>query len=279
MLACLVPSAFSEKHPFDILVVDDSEIGRKLTSHHLRSLGYAPAEAADGFEAVRMTAQRLYELIFMDLRMPGMDGRETLLRIFKEWRGPRRPFVIALTAEILDEERRQCIEVGMVGFLTKPCEPQNLIEAIGNLRKTPGAPALVAESPRAQEDWEQASVVNPAALRALRILPGAKKPTLLEELFETFCRETPQTLIELSKVAEAKDWPHVRRLLHQLTGNFDILGAPRMARLCRACSAVAKEAELSGSDASLPRLLEDFEPNFKALLGELEKWVKPSAVS
>jgi len=266
--------AFALRHPFRVLAVDDSEIGLKLTVRLLRNLGYEPDQAASGTVALRMAAARPpespYELIFMDLRMPEMDGRETMIELRKLAHGGGA-FVVALTAEISELERRRCLEAGMSDFLTKPCRSDELAETIRTLshsRREPApqqvlAPALA--SPAAVR-WEEAVVLDGAMIVPLRALPGTAYPMLLEELYESLRRDTPGTFGHAAEALRAGDLAELRHHLHQLTGNFEVVGARRMALFCRACSDAARREDFS----EMKFLFEHFDSNYAALRVRLE---------
>jgi len=261
--------AFALRHPFRVLAVDDSEIGLKLTVRLLRNLGYEPDQAASGTAALRMAAARPpespYELIFMDLRMPDMDGRETMIELRKLEHGGGA-FVVALTAEISELERRRCLEAGMSDFLTKPCRSDELAETIRTLFHSQREPAVKPASVSARVSqatvrWEEAVVLDGAMIAPLRALPGTAYPMLLEELYESLRRDTPGTFRHAAEALRTGDLAELRHHLHQLTGNFEVVGGRRMALFCRACSDAARREDFS----EIKFLFEHFDSNYAAL--------------
>jgi CheY-like chemotaxis protein len=131
-----------------ILVAEDNEINALLALSLLTRLGHRPTMAATGNAAVDawMTTQAAggrFDLVLMDVHMPGSDGIEATRRIRAteaESRGPRTP-IIALTANAFDEDREACIAAGMDGFLTKPLDRERLA---GALAGTPTAASIAA---------------------------------------------------------------------------------------------------------------------------------------
>jgi CheY-like chemotaxis protein/HPt (histidine-containing phosphotransfer) domain-containing protein len=267
--------AFAQRHPMDILVVDDSEIGRKLTAQILRRLGYEPVQAASGPEALERFAEKPegFGLVFMDLRMPGMDGCETVRHILERIGNGSKPMVIALTAEISEKERQRCLASGMADFLTKPCRPDELMAAIrranGGANDRAHARSDVRAEGAPRRRWEDAEMLDPATVRSLRLLPGAVRPTLLEEMVESLERETPETCRLIVAARAAGDNGALRDLLHRLTGNFEVIGAIQVARLCRAAS----EASARGDASALDRLLDEIEARFEVVRRMLAKEV------
>ena len=108
-----------------VLIVDDNPTNLKLASDVLASEGFAVDSARDAEEARRLLAQRLPDMILMDIALPGMDGL-TLTRLLKaESRYARIP-IVALTADVVETGRQACQDVGMDGFLTKPIDTAEL---------------------------------------------------------------------------------------------------------------------------------------------------------
>lgn len=112
-------------HPPKILVVDDNSTNRQLIRLLLRHLGHKADEAVNGFEGVEKATATTYDLIFMDLGMPGMDGFEATQRIR---RGPHgsEPMIVALIAHALAEHRERSLEAGMDAYLNKPVNKTDL---------------------------------------------------------------------------------------------------------------------------------------------------------
>jgi len=111
-----------------ILVAEDNEVNWMVIQRHLEHLGCCPDRASNGREAVDRVEQGDYDVVFMDLLMPEMDGLAATHEIRKR-KGDRRPRIIALTASVLTEEQHKCSEAGMNGFLTKPVKSGE-IEAV-----------------------------------------------------------------------------------------------------------------------------------------------------
>jgi CheY-like chemotaxis protein/anti-sigma regulatory factor (Ser/Thr protein kinase) len=113
-----------------VLAVDDDAVGRQLVQTILRGGGYQVQVVDSGQAAVEAVEQARYDLILMDLRLPGMDGLETTRRIRAlEQPGAHVP-ILALTAHALAEERDRCFGAGMDDFVTKPIEAESLIGVV-----------------------------------------------------------------------------------------------------------------------------------------------------
>lgn len=111
-----------------VLIVDDDPTGRKLCRLQLDRLGFETATAENGTEAVTLCADRKFDVILMDVQMPGMDGFSATRAIRKHEKS-RTP-IIALTANAMPEDREKSLEAGMDDYVTKPMKVPMLLRAI-----------------------------------------------------------------------------------------------------------------------------------------------------
>jgi signal transduction histidine kinase/ActR/RegA family two-component response regulator len=119
-----------EGRPMRVLVVDDHDINRRAIQLILQPLGCDIATAADGMAALKICEDTAFDLIFMDVRMPELDGRETTRRI-RAGNGPNATVpVIAVTADTAPEDIAACTAAGMTYFVPKPITPPMLLGAI-----------------------------------------------------------------------------------------------------------------------------------------------------
>jgi CheY-like chemotaxis protein len=110
-----------------ILVVDDIKMNQVIITKMLSKLGISPDLAVNGLEAVEHASQQQYDIIFMDCRMPVMDGFEATKRLRSaEYRNP----IVALTAGTTTEERQNCYDVGMDDILSKPYTAKDLTQTL-----------------------------------------------------------------------------------------------------------------------------------------------------
>ncbi len=115
--------------PATILVVDDIESNRKLVAEYLDNSDISVIEAGTGEKAISLAVRHMPDVILMDIRMPVMDGYETLKRIRSVGRIKHLP-VIAVTASGMMEDRERVAESGFEGFLAKPVKRTDLFRAL-----------------------------------------------------------------------------------------------------------------------------------------------------
>lgn len=124
-------------HPLRILLVDDNSSNLIVAEKHVEALGHSALIAQSAIYALEALQRETYDIIFMDIRMPGMDGLETTRRIRSGQGGEanRDVHIIALTAYGLDGDRDRCLEAGMNDYLSKPVLRSALAAAIQAYRE------------------------------------------------------------------------------------------------------------------------------------------------
>jgi CheY-like chemotaxis protein len=118
---------------FRILVVEDNATNRMIATKLLESLGGEVATAADGYLGVEAAAQGGFDLILMDVQMPGIDGLEAARRIRALGGAAAQTPIVALTANVLAHQRRAYLDAGMDGVVGKPISPGALLREIARL--------------------------------------------------------------------------------------------------------------------------------------------------
>jgi CheY-like chemotaxis protein len=117
----------------NVLVVEDDPLNMELVCEILRSNGFTVHEASNGKEAIEKTGKESYDLIVMDIMMPGIDGIETT-RIIKSKAGYEKTPVIALTAYAMKGDRERLIEVGFDDYIPKPIDIPEFMRIIGKYK-------------------------------------------------------------------------------------------------------------------------------------------------
>ncbi len=114
-----------------ILLAEDNVVNQKLTARLLERRGHTVVVAADGYEALTALDKESFDLVFMDIQMPGMDGLEVTkaLREKERTTGKHLP-IVAMTAHAMKGDRERCLAAGMDGYIAKPIQAQELIQAV-----------------------------------------------------------------------------------------------------------------------------------------------------
>ena len=109
---------FASRLPLRILMADDNRINQKVGRGFLEKLGYKADLAGNGLEVIEALQRQPYDLIFLDVQMPEMDGYETARQIQLRW--PDRPRIIAMTGNAMQGDREKCLAAGMDDYIVKP---------------------------------------------------------------------------------------------------------------------------------------------------------------
>ena len=117
-----------------ILLAEDNTINQRLMERLMERIGYKLDIARDGREAVEMARKKRYNIIFMDLQMPELDGLQATRQILSE-APENKPFIIAMTANVSQEDRDLCLQAGMVDYIAKPISLEKVKEMISRFEK------------------------------------------------------------------------------------------------------------------------------------------------
>jgi PAS domain S-box-containing protein len=221
-----------------VLVVDDDPLGRHAVLSTLEMAGLTAQQAGSGPEALSLLAHESFDAVLLDLRMPGMDGYETLAAIRDLPGGGELP-VIALSGRVAEEDRLRCFKAGMNDHLSKPVNAAALFASLRQVtavrrRGDPGGDRLVLD-----------------AQAALSLLMGNK--SLYVRLLDGFTREYTQTGANMRRLVDAGRLDEAGVLAHSIKGLAANLGGERL-RL----AALKLEEALDSGAPVLPACLEDF---------------------
>jgi signal transduction histidine kinase/ActR/RegA family two-component response regulator len=126
-------TAAAPRHAKPVLIAEDNTVNQVVARRLLAKHGFSADVVADGEQALEALARTRYDVVFMDVQMPGLDGLEVTRRIRRDEAVYGRPWVVAMTAHALDEHRRLCAEAGMDDYLSKPIEPAALAAVLERL--------------------------------------------------------------------------------------------------------------------------------------------------
>ena len=123
-------AAIGKDYPLKILVAEDNPVNQKVARLLLTRLGYEPDIVADGREAIRALERQHYDVVFMDVQMPELDGLSATREIVRRWAPASRPRIVAMTANASADDRLACMDAGMDDYVSKPVTPTALTEAL-----------------------------------------------------------------------------------------------------------------------------------------------------
>jgi CheY-like chemotaxis protein len=218
-----------------VLLVDDNDVNLEVVSEMCRRLGHEVVAAADGEIALATLATQTFDIVFMDVQLPGMDGLEVTRR-FRDG-GGKTP-VVALTAHTSARDRDRCIAAGMNAVLTKPVDSGQIATAIEKVTNRDAIADVVGG--------------NLALLARVR---------------DAFSRQTPELLAGMRDAITRKDGDALASHAHKLRGSMSYFPGQRGTELARSIEQSAHAADFVAATELLPEL--------ERAVAELERALTP----
>jgi signal transduction histidine kinase/DNA-binding response OmpR family regulator len=212
-----------------VLVAEDNPVNQRLAIRLLKREGHSVCVVGDGAAALERTLAEPFDLVLMDVQMPGMDGLEAtgLIRSREQELGEGHLPIVAMTAHAMKGDERRCLDAGMDAYVAKPVQRHDLLLAIAQAL-TGDQPAPNPEPAPADLDREQ----------ILQRLDGDE--ALLRELIDLHLREAPVLTAQIGACLTAADARGVSRAAHTLKGmaaNFHARAVVETARSLEECAA------------------------------------------
>ena len=276
--ATLAPSA----RPLSVLLVEDNPVNRDLAIALLNALGHRVHIAGDGHAALEAIAREQYDVVIMDVQMPGLDGLETTRRLRASEQaaassGPTSapPLrIIALTAHAMKGDREACLAAGMNDYVAKPIRRHELLAALARLQLSDLSSSAVGEPD------PPAPAPADAPFDRVRLMNGLfGKTSLLLRLADVYFETTPE-LIEAIQAALAAQQPaQAVSPAHTLRGTFGQFAAGPSAACAAELEAAARRDDLAACiahAADLGREVERFDSALRQYLLEVRSGGVPT---
>ena len=219
--------------PLRVLLVEDHEISRQVAAEMIERLGCQVDSVADGREALAVLDEVAYDVVLMDIQLPGLDGLAATAELRRREAPTGRHIpVIALTANAMTDDRQRCLQAGMDDYLAKPLRTRALRQALVRWSRAGSDPPVPEQSP----------VAAPAPAhdgrsfdRSLLDECCGSNSALIVDVLETFLRSTPASLSAIEAAVVAASAGELEREAHRLKGACQTIGAGRWRPTAR-CS-------------------------------------------
>ncbi len=217
------PHRLADRLPLRLLVVDDIPVNRQLALQLLQRLGYQAHAVASGSEALAALQDAPFDVVFMDVQMPELDGYATTRAIRRLPVPFVQPWIIAMTAHGRPEDRQACLQAGMDDFLAKPIVPAQLTYALEHYqpRDESQAPAGGGADPIDAAAWDE-----------LEQVMGDGAAAVLQELIDLYLEDAMRLVSAVVMAHQYHDPPAMIAAAHSLRSPSASLGALRLAKLC-----------------------------------------------
>ncbi len=257
-----------QNNPY-VLLVDDNQINQKVAQKLLERLGCITNIASNGYEAIEMATTHPYNIIFMDIQMPEMDG-VTATNIIKEKLGAKCPPIVAMTAYSMKDDAEKFMSQGMDDYVSKPVKTVDLHSVIVKWEHQNwyGEPLVEIPSEDAQgeeEEMETNTIIDKGVVEQLSEIGGQDFVT---QLYAEFEEEAALLLDEIKKDLESQHYNAILSTLHQLKGTAFTLGIIALAELAKQLEHDIKAGHLEHVDENFSKLQSHYE-NYRKSYNEI----------
>ncbi len=263
--------------PLRVLLCDDNVINQKVALRLLQQMGYRADQAVNGVQALAALDRQPYDLIFMDVMMPEMDGLEATAAIRQRQKQPEQfptyktpTIIVAMTASAMPGDREKCLAAGMDDYLAKPVRLEDIrtiIERWGAIAA--GTAQASSEKDRAPEvtaaggqpgGKAEASSEEQAPVDLQRLHDFTDgNPDSFRELVTLYLSQTSQQLEQLEAAVLAGDAPEVQRVAHSCAGASATCGMKGLVPLLRELEHQGAERKLTNATQFSQQAVREFE--------------------
>jgi PAS domain S-box-containing protein len=215
----IVDTRFASVYPLRILVAEDNPVNQIVILRFLERLGYQANTAANGLEAFTALERQPYDVIFMDIQMPELDGLETTRRIRAHFSQDRQPRIIGLTAYGLSSDLIDCMSAGMNDYLRKPVSFEEFLAAINRSLRPVTSRVETLGAPNHPQQFLPADTI-------LNELGEGKA-----EVVGLFFMEAQRNFGEIENTYRQGDWAAFLDVVHKFKTNCGYLGATELFEL------------------------------------------------
>ena len=220
--------------PLHILLAEDHAINQKLALQMLKKMGYRADVAANGIEVLEAMARQPYDVVLMDVQMPEMDGLEATRRLRQQSPNGKRVYIVAMTANAMQGDREECLEVGMDDYVSKPVQVKELQMALERAAVRAATPV-------------EAKVIDWSVLDNLRMLQEEGQEDFVQSMIDLYVKTTPQLLASIHTAIALGNPTELQHAAHTLKGNSNSLGATQVADLSKRLEMIGRSGTVDGA--------------------------------
>ncbi len=238
-VAFTIDQDLARNFPMNILVAEDNDVNQLLMVSILKQSGYYADTASSGNDVLERLTRKKYDLIFMDVQMPGMDGITTTKEIIRIYNG-NRPVIVAMTGLATDSDKQRCLDAGMDDYISKPILIEDIHRMIRKWQK-----AERSENVNTTEKMEKTKdvtvnssldnfvLLDPAAVQRLRDIAAKTDPAFVNQVITLFERQVPTGIFEIEDSAKSGEYLKMSQSAHKLKGTCMNVGAKQLTEAFR----------------------------------------------
>ncbi len=252
----------SSQRVFDAtaLLVEDSPTNQKVSIKMLEKFGCNVDLVEDGKQAVKALQAKNYDIVFMDCRMPVMDGFQAT-RLIRKNEGSNHTPIVAMTANTMQGDREKCLSAGMDDYISKPIKQFVIEEVLGKYcklrEKSPHVPVTNALKTKVAENTGKTEEFPVLDREQIFSLIG-RDVRVIKEFIDIFALEITEQMEKLEKAMQSGDFAEIEKLAHRIKGASGDVGGKRLQRLALEIEKAARENMTRACTDKMPAATEEF---------------------
>ncbi|MFA6598260.1 MAG: response regulator [Ignavibacteriaceae bacterium] len=253
------------KYVLKILLAEDNLVNQKVAAKIFEKLGYRIDIVGNGFEVIESISNINYDIVFMDVHMPEMDGLEASREINKSYGAEIRPKIIAMTANAMQGDREACFAAGMDDYISKPVRVealQEILERWGNLLTTRKNSLRYL----LEHDKIVTQYIDESKISFLDDLQSEEDLMFFIEILDIYLEDTPKLIELVIEAAKNNESHDLVFSAHKLKGGSATLGLERISEIAAELEQLGRQAIFDGTE----KLAVDLEEVFLLTVHDLK---------
>jgi CheY-like chemotaxis protein len=241
-----------------ILLAEDNEVNQHLMMRILGRIGYDAVLAKTGIQVLNKMDRQDFDIVFMDIQMPEMDGVTAAKLIRSHYPPEKQPRIIALTAETSIEGRNKYLAAGMDDVLTKPVQIEALVNILTNLTVQSDPIGAVERDQNKSTSLNDFPILEEEVMRDFMGLMGEDGKDSARHLVELFKSGTPVLIEHIETASEKKNKEDLLKELHTLKGSSSQVGGKRLEQFCARLEVLVKQSGIDPFATFIPGLRQEY---------------------
>ncbi len=241
-----------------VLLVDDNPANLQLASELLRGLNTQVTQASNGLLAIEACKQHEFDVIFMDIQMPGMDGMEATRHIRTLEEGKRRTPIIALTAHTITEQKAELLIAGMDDCISKPVNENQLAHIINRWNSLSGKKEIVIQPEEKPSAPVREAIPTEDLTGSVDIQLCLKlanhKPALARDMLSMLLAGLESEKAQIQQALADEEYEALGELIHRLYGSSCYCGVPRLKHISGLLDKLFQSKQFEQARSAMPAL-------------------------
>ncbi len=251
-----------------ILLVEDNIANQMVAVKTLQMWDVDVEIASNGYEAISKLKKSVYDLILMDIQMPGIDGIETTKRIRLELDEPQRSTpILAMTASVLYDPERRVMDAGMNGYISKPFELEDLHKKISSYLQIDYSLEEEKTLIKVEDKINVFKHLNTSFLESI----APNNPQFIVEMIQLFEKNTPKYIQNIKKALQDNDFVAISKIAHTMKPTGAYIGIDALKPIA---GAIEEHADSGSDEKEIAVLVNQLEVLCEEIFNDITEWKK-----